>query len=176
MNLLVFETIDSTNTYVKNHADNLPSGTIVRARYQTQGRGQFSRSWESSPNDNLLFTLLLKAPFPEHAIQTLEKIAIESLISFLKTYGVEPLHKLPNDIYVQGKKIAGMLLETKHEGATLTTLILGIGLNVNQQSFTNLPNASSLALLTQKTYDIDSFAQAFFTIFIESVKTVFVVK
>jgi BirA family biotin operon repressor/biotin-[acetyl-CoA-carboxylase] ligase len=64
-------------------------------------------------------------------------------------------HKLPNDLIIDGKKISGMLIETKQQGNILQHVIVGIGLNINQTSFVHLPSATSLAILTKKTYPID---------------------
>ena len=62
---------------------------------------------------------------------------------------------------VNGKKIAGMLIETKQQENTLQHVILGVGLNINQTSFVNLPSATSLAMLTKKTYPIDALFEHF---------------
>ena len=176
MNIICFDSIDSTNTYAKHHLATLASGTIIRARYQTQGRGQYTRTWQSSPNENLLFTFVLQAPLPTDSIETIERIMVQTLRQFLQFKGVSSVHKLPNDIYVNGKKIAGMLLETIREGNTVNSIVVGVGFNINQTTFTALPNATSLSLVMNQTFDIDAMADEFFTLLLQNVHPHFVLK
>jgi len=161
MAILTFDTIDSTNNYLKLHADSLPHFTIVRARFQHAGRGQLVRQWQSNPNENILVSLLIKS-FQQYAnIKAIESAFIQLCQSFFTHYGIHVDHKLPNDLMVNGKKIAGMLIETKQQENTLQHVILGVGLNINQTSFVNLPSATSLAILTKKTYPIDALFEHF---------------
>lgn len=156
MRLETFDVLDSTNTYAKTHRLELDHGTIIRARYQTSGRGQFRRKWESAPNENILFSMVFHTSVCSIDPSSLERIFIQTMLIFLRSFGLQPTHKLPNDILVNGKKICGMLLETHYEGSSLSSLIMGVGLNLNQRQFMNLPDATSLARLTNQTYDIDS--------------------
>ncbi len=155
MNLITFDTIDSTNNYLKTHEKNLPHLTVVRARYQTMGRGQFTRQWISNPNENILVSFLFKTFHSSVTIQQIEKITIEICQDFLASYGIKTTHKLPNDLMVEGKKIAGMLIETKQLESAFAYVVVGIGININQQTFSNLTNATSLTIQTKKIYDID---------------------
>jgi biotin-[acetyl-CoA-carboxylase] ligase BirA-like protein len=164
MTLFTFDSLDSTSTYLKLHAHEHGHLTVVRARYQTFGRGQFDRKWQANPNENLLFSILLK-PVEPIDLKRLEWMVIQTLLTFLSSLGIEASHKLPNDILIKGKKVCGMLIETFHEGSTLSHVILGIGLNVNQLTFSNLPNATSIALATQKTYDIDPLFSSLIRLF-----------
>lgn len=161
MAILTFDSIDSTNNYLKLHADDLPHFSIVRARYQHAGRGQFMRQWQSNPNENILVSLLLKTFKPDTTVKKIETNLIEICRSFFKYYGVEVTHKLPNDLLVDQQKISGMLIETKQEGNALKQVILGVGLNINQTSFVDLPGATSLAIITKKSYPIDEVFQVF---------------
>ena len=161
MAILTFDTIDSTNNYLKLHANTLPHFSMVRARYQHAGRGQFMRQWQSNPIENILVSLLLKTFNPGTTVKTIEAKLIAICRSFFKHYGVDVTHKLPNDLLVGQQKISGMLIETKQEGNELRQVILGVGLNINQTSFIDLPTATSLAILTKKTYPIDEVFQVF---------------
>jgi BirA family biotin operon repressor/biotin-[acetyl-CoA-carboxylase] ligase len=161
MNLITLYTLDSTNNYLKIHEKNLPHFTVVRARYQTFGRGQFTRQWLSNPNENILVSFLFKKFKSLVTIQKIEKMAIEICQNFFTTFGVKATHKLPNDLIVNGKKIAGMLIETKQIETTFAYVIVGIGININQQTFSSLPHATSLAILTKKSYDIDEIFSTF---------------
>jgi BirA family biotin operon repressor/biotin-[acetyl-CoA-carboxylase] ligase len=106
-------------------------------------------------------SFLLKTFSTYKNVKTIESAFIQLCQSFFKHYGVVVEHKLPNDLMVGGKKISGMLIETKQQADTLQHVILGIGLNINQTSFVNLPNATSLAILTKKTYLIDDLFEHF---------------
>ena len=161
MSILTFDTIDSTNNYLKLHADTLPHFSIVRARFQHAGRGQLMRQWQSNPNENILVSILLKTFHRYPDVKAIESSFIVLCQSFFKHYGVDVEHKLPNDLMVGDKKISGMLIETKHQANTLQHVILGVGLNINQTSFLNLPSATSLAILTKKTYPIDELFEYF---------------
>jgi BirA family biotin operon repressor/biotin-[acetyl-CoA-carboxylase] ligase len=163
MTLLTFDTIDSTNNYVKEHANQLAHFTVVRARYQTAGRGQFNRQWQSNPNENLLVSFFLKTFKKNTTVQTIEQVLLQSCHHFFKHFGLTTVHKLPNDLMVQGKKIAGMLIETKQTDGKLDHVILGIGLNINQQSFDNLSTATSIALISKKIHPIDDVFEIFLT-------------
>jgi BirA family transcriptional regulator, biotin operon repressor / biotin---[acetyl-CoA-carboxylase] ligase len=161
MKVLTFPTLDSTNTYLKEHAGDLDHFTVVRAFHQTAGRGQFLRTWQSNPGENLLVSFLFKNIIDPLTIKQLEHIIMEAVVTLFAKYGVVVTIKLPNDLYVLDKKIAGMLIETKREGERFAYVILGIGININQTSFLDLPNASSLALLSQKRYDLEEIFQEF---------------
>jgi len=163
MTLLTFDSIDSTNNYVKKNADTLKHFTVVRARYQTAGRGQFDRQWQSNPNENLLVSIFLKQFKSTTTVQKIEEVLLQSCNSFFKHYGLITNHKLPNDLMVQGKKIAGMLIETKQTSGQLDYVILGIGLNINQQSFVSLASATSLAIISKNIHPIDNVFEVFLT-------------
>jgi biotin-[acetyl-CoA-carboxylase] ligase BirA-like protein len=152
---LTFASIDSTNTYLKNHLS-LPHLTLVRARFQTAGRGQFDRTWVADPNLNFLFSILWKKTIQFDTLKKIELALIDSVISFLKDdFGIEARHKLPNDIYIGSKKIAGFLIETVVKHDHVHSFIIGLGLNFNQLTFPNGIQATSVAIETQKTHHVD---------------------
>ena len=135
MKELFYETIDSTNTYLKQNYENLDNFTFVRADLQTSGRGRSSRKWLSKKGDNLLFSLLIK---DKELINKFKALSINSaylVLKILEDYGLKNLSlKWPNDIYVNGNKICGILLESVSK-QEIECLIIGIGLNVNQKEF-----------------------------------------
>ena len=161
MNLITLDSIDSTNNFIKSNINSLPHLSVVRARYQTAGRGQLARQWMSNPNENILVSFLFKTFRKSVSPQLIEKITIESCQNFLLKYGVNAKHKLPNDLLVDGKKIAGMLIETKQINTTFEYVIIGVGININQKIFTGLTNATSLALITNKIFEIDEVFNRF---------------
>ncbi len=148
--ILSFDRIDSTNAYLKRHYPFLKDHTFVSAGYQAKGKGQFNRVWESEADKNLLCSLLLKEEFPNEA---LIRFATQSVISFLASLEIEALIKPPNDIYCNGRKLAGILIEQLFAGNNHEATIIGFGINVNQDAF-QTPNAISLANLTGKHYDL----------------------
>lgn len=152
MTVLEFPTLPSTSLFLKTHYQDFPSWTFVRTDYQTEGYGQQKRTWESMKEQNLLCSLLLK-PTTFIDINDLKKQIVTVLTTFLKQKGIYPSFKEPNDFYVNDAKLCGILIETKTFDEAFMYIIIGIGLNVNQEKFPNL-NATSLKLITQKSFSI----------------------
>ncbi len=151
--------LDSTNLYALQllESTNPSDGTVVMALSQTEGRGQQANSWESEDCKNLTISLILRPNF----VFAQDQFQISMLISlgvsdYLKTHTENVNIKWPNDIYVNNKKIAGILIEQSIMGDYLSYSICGIGLNINQQKFiSDAPNPTSLNLLTNKTYNLE---------------------
>jgi BirA family biotin operon repressor/biotin-[acetyl-CoA-carboxylase] ligase len=135
MKELFFESIDSTNTYLKNHYEELEDFTFVRADLQTAGKGRNGRKWLANKGENLMFSLLIK---DKKLIEKFKQLSVQSAYLVLKTlqkYGLKDLSiKWPNDVYVKDKKICGILLEAISR-QEIECLIIGIGINVNQSEF-----------------------------------------
>lgn len=135
MKQIHLESIDSTNTYLKNNYKNLDNLTFVSADEQTSGKGRSNRKWISEKGKNLMFSLLIK---DEKLINNFKSLSISSaytIIKVLEEYGLKDLSiKWPNDVYVKDKKICGILLESISI-EKIEALIVGIGLNVNQKEF-----------------------------------------
>ena len=135
----------STNSYAREFP--LNSGVmLITTDYQTAGRGQRGNAWESAPEKNLLFSLAIKP----NNISASQQFAICELISValcdvLAKYCTDIRIKWPNDIYHRNHKLCGILIEHDLEGMHLSRTIIGVGLNVNQASFTShAPNPISL--------------------------------
>lgn len=161
-NFIVLNEVDSTNNYA-NHmigAGNAENGTVVLSRYQLQGRGQAGNHWESSRGLNMLISLVLFPGFlpPENQF-FISMIASNAIVSWLQEYIKNVKVKWPNDIYVENRKIAGMLIETSVQGNDIHSSIIGIGLNLNQVTFSpGIPNPVSLKMLTGIDYDVEDVA------------------
>lgn len=155
--VIELDSVDSTNNYLKNHYYQLPNYTIVRAKHQTKGHGQFGRAWESNDNENLLLSILIKKDLP-FVVRDANPIIISAILNLLDDLGIEGRFKYPNDIYVNDKKISGILMETKYTGLDLEYLIIGIGININQTEFEN-SNAISLKQILKKDFEIDKIFQ-----------------
>lgn len=156
--ILEFKTLDSTNTFLKTYHQALTHLTFVRTRYQTQGRGQFDRTWISNENDNILCSVLLKA-VPIQAIESYKKWIETGLSQFLTQQGVKVTFKAPNDLYVGSRKICGILTETQSETNEFTYVVIGFGLNINQTQFDEI-QATSLTLESGVTHDVDALFEA----------------
>lgn len=110
-----------------------PGGTLVIADAQSAGHGRLGRPWESPAGKGLYFTLLLRPKFPPAHAPYLTLATGLALGRVLRTYGLPPLMiKWPNDIWIEGKKVAGILSEMNTQGADLDFVALGVGLNVSQ--------------------------------------------
>ena len=142
----------STNTELLNLvASNpaLPEGFTLQAEHQTQGRGQRGNIWEAAPGQNLTFSVLLKPHFLQVAQQYW--ITISTSLAILDLLTELPLTevkiKWPNDIFVEGNKIGGILIENLIKGNRIEGSVVGIGLNLNQVDF-SVEGAGSIRLFT----------------------------
>lgn len=134
--LLFFEELDSTNTYLKHLAhDEISHGLLCLTDYQTHGRGQYEKNWESQPGKNLTFTLAL-LPGENNRFHIITLAFARCIIDeFEDLTGGELCIKWPNDIYFGDRKIGGLLTESTFSGNKIERVLVGIGLNVNQEYF-----------------------------------------
>lgn len=139
--LRYFESTGSTNDEAGRWlAEGAPHLAVVVANHQTMGRGRLKRCWYTPPDAALAFSVILKDALPETSsiqpnlarITALGALAVCRALE--KCYQLEPEIKWPNDVLVAGKKIAGILTEAHWMGATLTGIIIGIGINIAHSS------------------------------------------
>jgi BirA family biotin operon repressor/biotin-[acetyl-CoA-carboxylase] ligase len=127
-----FDQVDSTNTYVREQArDGTPEGLVAVADHQTAGRGRLGRRWESPPRANLLASVLLRPnidPADLHLCTTV--VALAAMDACREVAGVGTELKWPNDLLVDGAKVAGILAEAEFAGTDLAAVVVGIGINV----------------------------------------------
>lgn len=150
--IIELESVDSTNNYLSKYINktNVLNGSVILAHNQTKGRGQRGNSWESEDGKNLTFSIYLKTNFISVANNFLLSMAVcNSLHELVSNYCENTQIKWPNDLFVSGKKIAGILIENTLKGSSLNYSIIGIGLNVNQKKYTYNKNATSLYLESQ---------------------------
>lgn len=136
---------------------------VIYAHRQTCGRGRFNRVWVSENRDNLYFTIVLK-PCKKldtgMPIANLTQYMSVILCEILEEYGVSPQIKWPNDVLVDGKKIAGILAESSIKGGELQGIALGVGINLNssEEEIAKIDQkATSLGLELKKKIDKESF-------------------
>jgi BirA family biotin operon repressor/biotin-[acetyl-CoA-carboxylase] ligase len=151
--------LTSTNTYAINLAntESPEDGTVIRAAFQSAGKGQPGNGWESEAGKNLLISTILYPKQIKPDEQFIVSIALSlGIHDFLSEMFEECTIKWPNDIYIGSDKIAGMLIESSVMGDSIAFMIAGIGLNVNQEKFTGpAPNPVSMKILSGKDYDTD---------------------
>ena len=159
------ETTDSTNLLLneiieKNGEKKLPDFYCVVADYQTAGRGQGNKTWQSAKGENLLVSFYFQpaiSPSEQFYFNYFFALTIRKTIS---KYTNNVKIKKPNDIWVDDKKIAGILIEHHIQGEKLKYTIAGIGININQTQFNEtLPNPTSLALILKSTLSREQILQ-----------------
>ncbi|MBB6129310.1 biotin--[acetyl-CoA-carboxylase] ligase [Mucilaginibacter lappiensis] len=159
-NLVTIQQVDSTNTFLKTLLSNskpLPEGTVIMAESQYAGRGQQQNKWHSEPGKNLTFSILLTPAFLAISDQfDLNRVVSLGVYDALHPYLSDNLKiKWPNDIYYGDRKLGGILIETHVQGTNIKDAIIGIGLNINQESFEpGAGNAISLRQILHRDYDL----------------------
>ncbi len=158
--LVVLDSVDSTNEEIKRlAAKGEESGTIVAAERQTAGKGRFGRVW-TSENGGLYFTLLLRPELPPNDISSITLAAGYAVCLAVREYtGLEAMIKWPNDIIIGSKKICGILTEMAAQSDRIDYVAIGIGININHESFPDeiAHKATSLFLETGSKLDRNKF-------------------
>lgn len=152
--IIHLERIDSTNNYTAKvfKSGDIDSGTVIMADIQTNGRGQRNNNWQSAPFENITMSFpLVLENFKNIPLIGLNYAVGLALKEFLSNYTKNISLKWPNDVMVNDKKIAGILIESFYTGGHLKSSIIGIGVNINQSNF-NFPKSTSLAIETGKTF------------------------
>jgi len=159
MKIIKLNAIDSTNTFLKqlSTTETVENFTVVVAENQTNGKGQRGSEWIIESGKNLTFSVLYAKKLNlQTNFFTLNIVTALSVLEALQQVGTSKFKiKWPNDILAGNKKIAGILIENSIKSQTELQSIIGIGINVNQENFENLPQASSLYILEQKIIDKD---------------------
>ena len=173
--LIELSTVDSTNIYAMGLIKEgmAKSGSCVLAHFQTHGKGQHGRVWESSKGQNLLCSYILEL----NKLDTLKKwaptdqigfsaaIALGARAFFAAFAGEATKIKKPNDIYYRDRKAGGILIENLIRGTEWTWVVIGIGMNINQSSFSSASanhiaaNPISLQAITNQNWDLKEMQQ-----------------
>ena len=173
--LIELSTIDSTNIYAMAQikAGLAKSGSCYTADFQTNGKGQHGRVWESNKGQNLLCSYILelntldalKNWTPADQIGFSAAIALGARAFFAAFAGSETKIKKPNDIYFSDRKAGGILIENLVRGQEWTWTVIGIGMNINQTEFSPealnsvSSNPISLQEITNQSWDIKKMQQ-----------------
>lgn len=135
--VLYFDTIDSTNTKAQELAEKgYPSGTLVVADKQESGKGRRGRSWVSPSGTGIFMTLMIKPDInPNNASMLTLVAALAVAKAITSVTGEKAMIKWPNDIVVNGKKVCGILTEMNAQFDYINHIVVGIGINVHNESF-----------------------------------------
>ena len=170
MKIYWHDVLDSTNSEVRRHLDELDNLSVTAAVEQTAGRGRGGHRWASEPGENLTFSVLFRFGSPElaeldvkDALLITQAVTV-ALVDFFESEGLSPRIKWPNDIWIGDRKICGILIENTVDGGKISASIAGIGINLNQTAFDPaLPNPCSLSALTGRKYDVKDSLERFCT-------------
>lgn len=170
--VIQLEEVDSTNSYGKKLIDKFEDKTAIITKKQTSGRGRLNRSWVDLGEENLFLSIILKPSETFNEIYpNLTQYLSVTLCKVIESYGIQTQIKWPNDVLIDGKKIAGILSETVMQGQKLKGIVLGVGVNLNsnQEKINAIPNkiATSLNIETQKAIDLKEFLNKLLTEFFE---------
>jgi len=154
---LLAETASTNDVAREQGRKGVKAGFVVAASRQTRGRGRLGRSWESPPNRGLYVSILLR---PDLAMTEAGRLTILSSVAAMDAVeavaGFRPQIKWPNDLLMNGRKLAGLLIETEPMGARLAFAVVGIGINVGHEAEDFSPEvrglATSLRLVTGEMF------------------------
>jgi BirA family biotin operon repressor/biotin-[acetyl-CoA-carboxylase] ligase len=150
--LFIIPEVDSTNAFAREKArEGAPEGSVIITDHQTSGRGRMGRVWESQAGKNILMSIILRPRIPVSAARCITlataTIVIRTLKIFLNIYNKENIDlqvKWPNDVLLNGKKVAGILTESSVMNQRIEYLISGIGININQKVSEFSPEVQNL--------------------------------
>jgi BirA family biotin operon repressor/biotin-[acetyl-CoA-carboxylase] ligase len=168
MNLIVLPSVDSTNNYLQQLLNDgmAVEGTMVVGLEQTNGRGQRGNVWESAPGLGLYVSLLLEpVNWTVDKQFVLNKAIAVGIARYLETKTTADIRiKWPNDLMADGGKISGVLIENNIRGSLISSIIVGIGINLNHPLFPNHYETPPVSLfrLTGVKYDAENEAKELF--------------
>jgi BirA family transcriptional regulator, biotin operon repressor / biotin---[acetyl-CoA-carboxylase] ligase len=176
MKVIKLDAIDSTNDFLKGLINDqvVENLTVITAENQTKGRGQMGSKWVSEVSKNLIMSVLIKDSISHiNHIYNLNIVVSIAIINALEKYKIPKLSiKWPNDILSDNKKIGGILIENIIKSNQEIISIVGIGLNVNQTNFENLPKASSMSVIMSKNFDRDLILESIFLMLESSIEKI----
>ncbi len=155
--IFAFDTIDSTNNCAKAIAGcGAQEGTVVIAEKQTAGRGRHGRSWEANPNENLMFSVVLRPQLSQGSLNLLPLYVAVAVADAIERFtGIKPECKWPNDLLIDKKKVAGILIESSFKQDAVDYVVVGIGVNVNQTQFPGELEKTATSLRLESGRQVD---------------------
>ncbi|WP_103071930.1 biotin--[acetyl-CoA-carboxylase] ligase [Aquimarina sediminis] len=159
MHIIKVDAIDSTNTFLRdlNREKQLTDMVCVVARKQLAGKGQMGTTWQSSPGENLTCSVFM--PVKEILLTDQFYVSIATSLAVYDVLGNLMVPRLsikwPNDILSDRQKLCGILIENVVKNGRMMGAIIGVGLNINQKEFDNLPQAGSLKQIMGQNFNIE---------------------
>ncbi len=158
--IIELKSVNSTNKYATKllNKSKIEDGTIIFANLQYSGKGQKNNLWESEPYKNLTISIILYPKFflaeKQFLLNKIISLAVCDFVKSIVKHNKVSV-KWPNDIYIDNKKTAGILIENVIKGNIFENTVIGIGININQTIFkSNVPNPVSLKIATGKEFNI----------------------
>ena len=155
-NHIYFDVLDSTNEFALS-LKGMPlftEGLLISTKYQSKGKGQIGKQWHSEKNLNILLSVVIEPKISLKKQFDISKLVSLAFYDYLISLGLSPKIKWPNDILINKKKIAGILIQNVVTNNIISHSVIGIGFNVNQHNFPPFsPLATSLSLELNKQQD-----------------------
>ena len=163
MRIIKLNAIDSTNSFLRQMSmrERIEDFTVVVAEHQMKGKGQMGTTWSSQYGKNLTVSVFKDVSFLKTEQNFYLNIVVSlSVLKALKVFHIPKLKvKWPNDILSDKKKLSGILIENVIKQNQLQASVVGIGLNVNQTEFEDLPNASSMRVVLGRIFEKEEILQ-----------------
>jgi len=131
----VLESVDSTNDYAKKKAKELVDGSVIISLEQVKGKGRRGRSFHSGKGDGIYLSIILKPGFEPAKAPFITSIAGAALVNTFNKFNIQTKVKWPNDVLINGKKVAGILTEMSADMEFIEYIVLGVGINVSGLEF-----------------------------------------
>lgn len=167
MNIVKLHATTSTNDELKSRFREsvLPHLTAIYSLKQTRGKGQQGAQWVTEDGKNLTFSVLITEGISDLTPFLINQVVSVSIVEWLKNdLQIQSKIKWPNDILSVNHKLAGILIENSYSGNFLSSCVVGIGLNVNQDEFEGLPKAISLKNITGKEFELEVLLISFLNV------------
>lgn len=158
-NIIYTETIDSTQLEIWRRIEKqqIENGTIIFSDIQTNGKGTHGREWFTQEKNNIAFSFYIKLDINVNKIQGITLEIAETIVEvFRNLYGISLNIKYPNDIVYNNKKIGGILTETKIKGQKVLEMVVGIGINTNQETFNQQIANTASSIKKEFNIEIDN--------------------
>ena len=157
-NIIHYKTIDSTQSEIWRliESNNIKNGTIVIADIQTNGQGTHGRKWYTDQANNIAFSLAIELNCNIKKLDGLTIKIAELIVKIMQEmYSIKLDIKEPNDLYSHGKKVGGILTQTKLVGEKVTYLVIGIGINTSQKEFAEEVKNIATSIKNESNADVN---------------------
>ena len=151
-NIIHLESVDSTNDYLKNIANDIKEGTVVISEEQTKGKGRLGRNWQSKSREGIWMSIVLKPEIVPYKAPFITLIAGAAIVKALNNLQVPAKIKWPNDIIINNKKVSGILTELSAEIERVNYVVVGIGMNVKNLDFDKELEEKATSLYKENYY------------------------